>query len=135
MATDYEWNEDATQISFTIRQGVQWSDGTPLEPHDVEYSFTLMNTFPALDGRGFGAVLILSTSNEQQVVFTFTKPFASGLDALAHQAIVPEHIWSENRRPCWFANPSPIAWDPIQKSCTLEASCGILDKTLTIGKI
>lgn len=112
LATSYEWNEDATQIAFTIRKGVQWSDGTPLEPHDVAYSFTVMNAFPALDGRGIWSVLDSVLVDEQKVVFRFTKPFASGLDALAHQAIVPEHIWSQIEDPVGFANPNPIASGP-----------------------
>ena len=112
LATDYKWNEDATKISFTIRDGVQWSDGTPLEPHDIEYSFTLMNDFPALDGRGLWSSIESVSSNQQQVVFTFKEPFASGLDALAHQAIIPEHIWSKVEDPVSFANPSPVASGP-----------------------
>ena len=112
LATKYEWNEDATQITFTIRDGIQWSDGTPLEPHDIVYSFTLMKEYPALDGRGLWSSIDSVTSKEQQVVFTFAKPFASGLDALAHQAIIPEHEWSKIEDPVGFANPSPIASGP-----------------------
>ncbi len=112
LATKYEWNEDATQLSFTIREDVLWSDGTPLEAHDVTFSFWLMRDFPALDGRGLWAALKEVQTIDDTVLFSFRKPFASGLDALAHQAIVPEHIWSKIENPVEFANPEPVASGP-----------------------
>ena len=32
LATDFAWNADGTQITFTIRDGVKFSDGTPAHP-------------------------------------------------------------------------------------------------------
>lgn len=112
LATAYEWNDDATQISFSIREHVRWSDGTLLDSNDVAFSFTLMQTFPALDGRGLWSNLQSVHVQDDNVVFTFKRPFASGLDALAHQAIVPEHIWSKIEDPVSFSNPNPVASGP-----------------------
>ncbi|MGB3304574.1 MAG: peptide ABC transporter substrate-binding protein [Thermomicrobiales bacterium] len=39
IAESYEENEDGSVFTFKIRQGVTWSDGTPLNAHDFEYSW------------------------------------------------------------------------------------------------
>ena len=51
LATDYEWQNNNKKLLFTIRSGVQWSDGKPFSAHDVAYTFNLWKEFPALDSR------------------------------------------------------------------------------------
>jgi oligopeptide transport system substrate-binding protein len=38
-AETMEPNADTTQFTFTLRDGLQWSDGTPITAHDYEYSW------------------------------------------------------------------------------------------------
>jgi len=35
LATKWEWNEDGTALTFTLRQGVKWHDGEPFTAKDV----------------------------------------------------------------------------------------------------
>jgi peptide/nickel transport system substrate-binding protein len=35
LATRWEWNEDGTTLTFTLRQGVKWHDGQPFTARDV----------------------------------------------------------------------------------------------------
>jgi len=35
LATRWEWNEDGTALTFTLRQGVKWHDGQPFTAKDV----------------------------------------------------------------------------------------------------
>ena len=39
IAESWDINEDASEYTFHIRQGVTWSDGTPLNAHDFVYSW------------------------------------------------------------------------------------------------
>ncbi|MDO5299726.1 MAG: peptide ABC transporter substrate-binding protein [Clostridia bacterium] len=39
MAESYEVSEDGCTYTFKIREGLKWSDGTPLTAHDFEYSW------------------------------------------------------------------------------------------------
>jgi ABC-type oligopeptide transport system substrate-binding subunit len=39
VAESFSANADASEFTFKIRQGVTWSDGTPLNAHDFEYSW------------------------------------------------------------------------------------------------
>jgi peptide/nickel transport system substrate-binding protein len=35
LATNWSWNEDGTELTFTLRQGVKWHDGVPFTAKDV----------------------------------------------------------------------------------------------------
>jgi ABC-type oligopeptide transport system substrate-binding subunit len=55
LAESYEPNEDGSEFTFKIREGLQWSDGTPLNANDFVYSWqrvldpdTISQYIPAL---------------------------------------------------------------------------------------
>ncbi len=49
-AESYELSEDQLTYTFKIKEGLVFSDGTPLNAYDVEHTFTMMCD-PAYDGR------------------------------------------------------------------------------------
>jgi peptide/nickel transport system substrate-binding protein len=49
LATSWKWGAGNKSIAFTIRKGVTFSDGTPLSPSDVVFTFDLLKKYPALD--------------------------------------------------------------------------------------
>lgn len=51
LATSYKW-VTSTELQFTIRKGVKWSNGRLLTPADVVYPFDLLHRYPALDLNG-----------------------------------------------------------------------------------
>ena len=42
LASRWEWNEDGTGLTFTLRQGVKWHDGQPFTAKDVLCTVDLM---------------------------------------------------------------------------------------------
>src|SRR4051794_35535447 len=42
LATSWSWNEDKTQLSFKLREGVKWHDGKPFTAHDVKCTWDLL---------------------------------------------------------------------------------------------
>ena len=42
LASRWEWNEDGTGLTFTLRQGVKWHDGQPFTATDVLCTVDLM---------------------------------------------------------------------------------------------
>src|SRR5271168_3808028 len=41
LATGWSWNEDGTELTFPLRQGVKWHDGKPFTAADVKCAWDL----------------------------------------------------------------------------------------------
>src|SRR3984885_3384052 len=48
LATAYKWGEGGKQITFTIRSGVKWSNGSALTPADVAYTYNMIEKNPSI---------------------------------------------------------------------------------------
>jgi peptide/nickel transport system substrate-binding protein len=42
LATDWAWNEDGSELTFRLRQGVKWHDGHPFTASDVKCTWDLL---------------------------------------------------------------------------------------------
>lgn len=114
LATEYAWSPDATELRFTIREGVQWSDGAPFSADDVVFTFELMRANPGMDvGAVWSFLDAVELEEDGTVLFRFQRPYVTGLQAVAQQAIVPQHIWSELDDPLIFANEDPVGTGPF----------------------
>ena len=114
LATNYEWQNDNEKLLFTIRQGVQWSDGRTFSAHDVVYTFNLWKEFPALDTRNaWGYLKSVVAVSDTLVEVTFKRIYVPGFEAVAGAPIVPKHIWSELEDPLDFSNPHPVGTGPF----------------------
>lgn len=128
LATAWEFSEDAKTLTFTIRDGVNWSDGTPLTARDVAFTFNLMKENTALTGGAGGAravldgyVTTIEAPDDTTAVFTFSEPFTPGLWDLGESMIVPEHIWKDVDDPVTFTNENPVGSGPFTEIGTFEA--------------
>src|SRR5207237_8326908 len=43
LATDWSWDEDKSQLTFRLREGVRWHDGKPFSPKDVQCTWALVS--------------------------------------------------------------------------------------------
>ena len=57
LATSWAWSDGNKTLTFTIRKGVKFSDGTPMTAADVAYTFNLIKQVPALDVNSVWSVL------------------------------------------------------------------------------
>ena len=100
--------------SFALRPGVRWSDGAPFSADDVVYTFELLRKHAALDlGYVWGFVESVRALDPLTVEVTFQRPYIPGLADLAHQPIVPRHVWRDVADPLTFANPTPVGTGPF----------------------
>jgi len=125
LATEYAFNADNTELTFTIRDGVSWSDGTPFSAKDVLFTFNLLIENTALPGTGGVRGVLESVSSvdmptENTVRFVFSKVYTPGLYDLGHQMIVPEHIWKEVADPVTFTNETPVGTGPFTEIGTFQ---------------
>jgi peptide/nickel transport system substrate-binding protein len=100
LATGYSWNSSLTALTFTIRKGVKFSDGTPLTPADVAFSFNVLKENGALDlwslWKAEGGPLTSVTTAGDTVTLNFDSPSPTYFYYAAGQVpILPEHIWSK----------------------------------------
>jgi peptide/nickel transport system substrate-binding protein len=74
LASSYSWGAGDKSVTFTIRSGVKFSNGTPLSANDVAYTFNLLKKYPALDLPGVWSVLSSVTATGDQVTMDFSAP-------------------------------------------------------------
>ena len=113
LATSYKWNPTFTQLTFTIRPGVKWSDGTPMTAADVAYTFNMLKAHHSMDLESLwsnvGGPVTAVTASGNQVVVTLNKPSPLYFYNIADQvAIVPQHIWSKIANPTTYNDKNPI---------------------------
>jgi peptide/nickel transport system substrate-binding protein len=114
LATGWAWRDEGLTLSFTVREGVTWSDGAPFSADDVVFTFELLQKFPALDQKSVWSFLEKVHAGEPgEVLFRFKRPYVPALAWIAHQPIVPKHAWASVDDPVAFTNPTPIATGPF----------------------
>jgi peptide/nickel transport system substrate-binding protein len=121
LATAWTWGNGNKTLTFTIRDGVKWTDGKPMTAADVAFSFNLLKKYKALDLNSVWSVLSSVTQQgANQVVFTFSAPAVTYFYYIADQvAIVPQHIWSSISDPVKYPDTNPVGTGAyIVKPCT-----------------
>ncbi|MGH3252889.1 MAG: ABC transporter substrate-binding protein [Trebonia sp.] len=109
LATSWAWSKGNKTLTFTIRKGVKFSDGTPMSAADVAYTFNLVKKVPGLDVNSIWSVLSGVTQSGDNVVMTFKTPSVPYFYYIADQVpIVPEHVWSKVSNPFTYADPNPV---------------------------
>ncbi len=68
LATAYNWSNGGKTLTFTIRSGVQWSDGSAFTPADVAATFNGVNSNAAANVNGLPALASPATVSGNQVV-------------------------------------------------------------------
>lgn len=113
LATSYKWTNGGRTITFTIRTGVKWSDGTPFTPADVAYTFNLIGQNPAANYSGVPQMTNAATVKGDTVSLNFASPAYQAITAIAGSTlIVPEHIWSKITNPAKVVITNPIGTGP-----------------------
>lgn len=139
LATEYAFNEDNTKLTFTLRDGVTWSDGQPLTAKDAAFTFNLFKQFPALQSQSStnaawgetGYLSDVSATDDKTVVFTFSRVYTPALYDLGQQCIVPEHIWKDVSDPVTFTNEEPVGTGPLTVISKFEAQVWQIEKNPT----
>jgi peptide/nickel transport system substrate-binding protein len=114
LATRYSWADGGKQITFTIRSGVKWNNGTALTPADVAFTFNLVKANASIN---LGGLTISSVSTSgNTVTLTFPTPQYTNLEEIAGTAILPKAIWSKAGNPATFTDPNPVGTGPYMLS-------------------
>jgi peptide/nickel transport system substrate-binding protein len=130
LGTDAAWNEDGTELTVTIRDGVTWNDGEPFTADDVVYSFTNDAAKPAYLA---GA----EATDASTVVLTFDEPqFTNEFALLGSTYMVPEHVFTAHEEDAtetedgealeglvaWANAEAPVGTGPYLVDTTSDAN-------------
>ncbi len=135
LATGYEWSDDLKTLTFTIRDGVKWSDGEPFTAGDVAFTFNLLKTAPGVNSPALSALVgdsayidTITAPDDTTVQFTFNTVYTPGVYDLIGQNIVPEHIWKDVTDVIAFTNDNPVGTGPFTQVVNFTPQAYQLDK-------
>ena len=115
LSTGHQFSADNMTLTFTIRQGVKWSDGQAFSANDVSFTFNLLKQYPAADSAGLWQHLASVTAPDaNSVVMTFQSAAPTQLPFIEGTYIVPQHLWSSVGDPSKFTNTSPVGTGPMK---------------------
>lgn len=114
LATAYKFSDDLKSITYTLRDGVKWSDGQPLTSADMKYTLELMLKNPAVDIVGVSeSVASVEAPSPTEVKINLKDVDTHFPESLADFPVVPEHIWKDIKDPLAFKNEKPVGSGPM----------------------
>jgi peptide/nickel transport system substrate-binding protein len=111
LATSYTWSNGGKTMTFDIRPGVQWSNGTPFSAADVAFTFNLMKKNPAANVDALPIASATAPSATKAVV-NFSESSYSQIYNILSTLIVSQAIWSKVPDPATYTDPNPVGTGP-----------------------
>lgn len=113
-------NADFTKWTLTLKKGIEWSDGQPLNADDLIFTVNMIQKFPDLSTGGKFKDVTMKKVDDQTVEFTLKQGdprfeltnFASNLES-QELRIVPQHIWKDVADPVTFTYYDPAKGWPV----------------------
>jgi peptide/nickel transport system substrate-binding protein len=112
LATSYAWGNGGTSITFTIRQGVKFNNGTPMTPADVAFTYNYITAHAAVNLGGLKISNVSTSGNT--VTLTFPTAQYTNLQYIAGVPILPQSVWSSVSDPATFTDTTPVGTGPYK---------------------
>jgi peptide/nickel transport system substrate-binding protein len=117
-ATDWTISDDALTYTFTIRDGVKFSDGSELTAEDVVFTYETVRENQAENGDVDLTKLASVSADGGSVVFTLSEPYSPFLDTTAMLGIVPSDAYDSaafDQTPIGAGPWKVVQYDPNQQ--------------------
>lgn len=123
LATSYAWSNGGKTVTFQLRHGVRWSDGTAFTSADVVFTFDLEMKNPALNTYSLPYKSV-TASGPYTVTVNFTQPAYEDLIYIGGKTvIVQKKQWSSVSAPATFTDPHPVGTGAyLVKTVTSQAT-------------
>jgi peptide/nickel transport system substrate-binding protein len=112
------YNEDFTQMTVQLREGIYWSDGVEFTADDLIYTVETQRDTPGMAYTGQFSTYVESIEkpDDYTVVFNLTRPNSRfhGLFTVRWSAcfMMPKHIFEEQPDPVAFTFSPPVSLGP-----------------------
>jgi peptide/nickel transport system substrate-binding protein len=110
LATAYSWGNSGKSITFTIRQGVKFNNGTAMTPADVAFTYNYIKKNASINTAGLDISSVTTSGNT--VTVSFPTAQYTNLENIAGVAILPESIWSSVSNPAAYPDANPVGTGP-----------------------
>src|SRR6516225_1564033 len=123
LATSWAWGNGNKTLTFTIRNGVKFSNGDPLTAADVAYTFNLLKAHKTMDINSVWSVLSsVAQQGSNKVVMKFKAAAVPYFYYIGDQvAIVDQKVWSKVANPVTYPDKNPVgtgAFTASSSTCT-----------------
>ncbi len=120
LAKTFETSPDGLTYTYTIRDGVKWSDGQPFTVDDVLFTFSLVyDANLAIGEREMlmnpdGTLPEITRLNEHQIQFKIKAINVLFNGAVGSVKILPKHLWEKSFKDGQFAQAMSLSEDPAK---------------------
>ncbi|MFC4006314.1 ABC transporter substrate-binding protein [Nonomuraea purpurea] len=116
LALKHEWSDKGKSVTFTLRQGVKWTDGQPFTADDVAFTFQMLKDHPQLNRNALEIAGAEALAPDKVRIDFEDTSYAKLYNIAGNSPIVPEHLWSKQQDPVTFTNPKPVGTGPYTLS-------------------
>ncbi len=138
LVDSYEVSEDGKTYTLTLRDNIQWHNGSPLTVDDVLFTFSAINdtSYKSPLKNSFSGVEI-ERIDDRKLKFVLTDPYAAFLELLTF-GILPADLWAQippEATPLAQLNLKPIGSGPYKfNTLSKDKNGNIRDYTLTANQ-
>jgi peptide/nickel transport system substrate-binding protein len=127
LTESWEVSPDEKKITFRLRKGVTWHDGSPFTSDDVVFTYRKMidPATPTAYGESFKQVRRVTNPDPYTFIVEYDKPYSPAMDSWATMQVIPKHLLEKypdikqsplNReRPVGTGPYRFVQWVPGQK--------------------
>ncbi|MBM6582424.1 hypothetical protein ILT44_19650 [Microvirga sp. BT689] len=116
LATRWEASADGKTYTFTLRDGVKWSDGKPFTAEDVVFTLMTFGKFNTYLTKLVPLVEEASAPNATTFVLKLKQPLTATLDLFDKEVfpLMPKHIYDGQDVATHPANLAPVGLGPFK---------------------
>jgi peptide/nickel transport system substrate-binding protein len=117
---DPSYNEDFTELTIPLREGVAWSDGEPFTAADVVYTAETLKAYDGFSANSYFVDNVASVEalDDYTVKFVLNQPnsrfHTTFLDRWGCTRIMPKHIFEQQEDPVQFTHNPFVGTGPYK---------------------
>ncbi len=127
------WQQNASEYTFTLREGAKFQDGTPLTTADVAFTIDYCRAHPPVSASlGAGDAFLVDSytvQDERTITIKAARTDADTLLSLGSFVILPRHIWEQVDDPYTYTGEGYLVGSGAYACTGYDAAAGSYEFT------